>query len=94
MLLCAREKLQRFYMEQMILGSIDAAKMDAVALVMWELLKLQPVPQPHMMDTECTNMKKKARVAECWMWNMFTAKAAFNKVSWTQFYAGEWEFMI
>ena len=61
-LLCAKEKLQRFYLEQMILGSIDAVKMDAVAFAIWALLKLQPVPQPHMMDTECINMKKKALV--------------------------------
>ena len=61
-LLCAKEKLQRFYMGQMILGSIDAVKMDAVAFAIWALLKLQPVPQPHMMDTECINMKKKALV--------------------------------
>ena len=56
------EKQPYFPMEQMIMGSKDVLKMDAIAFVMREQPKQQLAIKSLLTDTEFINMKKKILV--------------------------------
>ena len=56
------EKQLYFPMEQMIMGSKDVLKKDAIAFVMREQLKQQLAIKDLLTDTEYINMKKKMLV--------------------------------